>query len=57
MKSRTITQQAEIEQVINSVDVCHIGMVNLEGNPYVLPFNFGYEEGVLYFHSGPEGKK
>lgn len=57
MKSRIISQQTEIEQVINSVDVCHIGMVDLEGNPYVLPFNFGYDKGILYFHSGPEGRK
>lgn len=57
MKSRIISQQAEIEQVINSVDVCHIGMVDLDGNPYVLPFNFGYDKGILYLHSGPEGRK
>jgi len=32
-------------------------MVDNEGDPYVLPFNFGYNEGSIYIHSGPEGKK
>lgn len=57
MKARTLTQESEIEQVINSTEVCHIGMVGLDGKPYVLPFNFGYHNGTLYIHSGPEGKK
>jgi hypothetical protein len=57
MRPRAITQQQEIEQVINKTDVCHVGMVDLNGMPYVLPFNFGYQDGVLYLHSGPEGKK
>lgn len=25
--------------------------------PYVVPVSFGYQEGVFYFHSAPEGKK
>ncbi|MEW5846189.1 MAG: pyridoxamine 5'-phosphate oxidase family protein [Bacteroidota bacterium] len=57
MKSRTIAQQSEIEQVINSTEVCHVSMVDLDGKPYVLPFNFGFHDGIVYLHSGPEGKK
>ncbi len=57
MKARTINQNSEIEQVIASCDVCHVGMVDLNGKPYVLPFNFGYLGGILYIHSGPDGKK
>jgi nitroimidazol reductase NimA-like FMN-containing flavoprotein (pyridoxamine 5'-phosphate oxidase superfamily) len=57
MKSRTIALQSEIEQVIGSTEVCHVSMVDLDGKPYVLPFNFGFHDGSLYLHSGPEGKK
>jgi nitroimidazol reductase NimA-like FMN-containing flavoprotein (pyridoxamine 5'-phosphate oxidase superfamily) len=32
-------------------------MVDPEHKPYVLPFNFGYDKGVIYLHSAPEGKK
>ena len=28
-----------------------------EGQPYVVPASFGYEDGTLYFHSSVEGKK
>lgn len=38
-------------------DVCFVGIVDMEGNPYVVPMNFGYEDGIIYLHSGPEGSK
>jgi nitroimidazol reductase NimA-like FMN-containing flavoprotein (pyridoxamine 5'-phosphate oxidase superfamily) len=34
-----------------------VAMVDLDGKPYVLPFNFGYKDSRLYIHSGPDGKK
>ncbi|MFP4557585.1 MAG: pyridoxamine 5'-phosphate oxidase family protein [Bacteroidales bacterium] len=57
MKPRTNLSQKEVDQIINTCEVCTVGMVDLEGKPYVLPFNFGYKDGKLYIHSGPEGKK
>jgi uncharacterized protein len=57
MKSRIITSQDEINAIIGKCQVCHVGMVDNEGKPYVLPFNFGYDEGVIYFHSSRHGKK
>jgi uncharacterized protein len=57
MKPRVDLPQDEIDQIINSCEACMVGMVDLEGKPYVLPFNFGYKGGRLYIHSGPEGKK
>jgi len=57
MKPRVNLPQNEIDEIINSCDACMVAMVDLQGNPYVLPFNFGYTGGKLYIHSGPEGKK
>jgi len=57
MKSKSDLSKADIESIINGTEVCHISMVDNDGKPYVLPFNFGYSEGKLYIHSGPEGKK
>ena len=32
-----------------------VTITDLEGNPYVIPMNFGYQDGVIYLHSGPIG--
>jgi uncharacterized protein len=57
MKSRIVTSQDEINAIIGKCQVCHIAMVDNEGKPYVLPLNFGYEDGIIYFHSARTGKK
>jgi uncharacterized protein len=57
MKSRSGISQREIDQIINGTVACHIAMIDNEGLPYVIPFNFGYKDGRLYIHCAPEGKK
>lgn len=62
MKTITLTDRAEIDQIILSCPYCTLGMTDAEGHPYVIPMNFAYapEEGALgtlYLHSGPEGGK
>lgn len=57
MNSKIISNQSEFENIINECSVCYIGMIDTNGFPYTLPFNFAYEEGKLYFHSAPTGKK
>ena len=53
---KQIKDLAELEAILRSAQICHLSMVD-EGRPYVVPLNFGYEEGTLYFHSAPEGRK
>ena len=57
MKNRKITVQEEIERIIKKCDVCYVAMVDLEGNPYVIPMNFGYKKNCIYLHSSQNGKK
>jgi uncharacterized protein len=57
MKRRTITDPREIEEIIRKCQVCHVAMANPEGDPYVVPMNFGFEDGVIYLHSAQSGKK
>jgi len=57
MKSRSDVSKSEIEQIINSCIVCHVSMIDNEGLPYVLPFNFAFKDERLYIHCAPEGKK
>lgn len=51
-----ITDRAVMEEIISEALVCRIGLSGREG-PYVVPVCFGYEDGVFYIHSAPEGQK
>jgi len=57
MRHRFLTERSEMEDIIRKCQVCHIAMADPDGQPYVLPFNFGYEDGIIYFHSARNGKK
>jgi nitroimidazol reductase NimA-like FMN-containing flavoprotein (pyridoxamine 5'-phosphate oxidase superfamily) len=57
MKTRTSINRREIDEIINKCEVCYVGMVDPEGKPYTLGFNFGYDGEYLYLHGAPEGKK
>ncbi len=55
-KDREITDKQDIEKFIKASHVCRLAMV--DGKiPYIVPLNFGYQNGVLFFHSAPEGRK
>ena len=53
---KQLTDSADIERILSSASLCHLSMVD-DGKPYVVPMNFGYANGALYFHSAPEGRK
>ena len=53
---RKITNTAEIESLIRTSPLCHLAMID-NGKPYVVPMNFGFFNGALYFHSAPQGRK
>ncbi len=56
-KTTFLKKLEEVEVIFKKCDVCYMGMIDLEGKPYVLPFNFGYSEGYIYLHSDNKGKK
>lgn len=55
-KELEITDRARMESIIHRCRVCRVGMCDGD-RPYVVPVCFGLKDGVLYFHSAPEGKK
>lgn len=55
-KDREIVDREGIESVIRKASVCHLAMCDGE-SPYVVPLCFGYDDGLLYFHSAGEGRK
>ncbi|MCE1167068.1 MAG: pyridoxamine 5'-phosphate oxidase family protein [Sphingobacteriia bacterium] len=57
MKNRIVENSDEVLEIIAKCEVCYVSMIDIEGMPYVVPLNFGYENGVLYLHGAKEGKK
>ncbi len=55
-RDREITDRKIIDGMIARCRVCRIGLCD-QGQPYVLPLNFGYDGKYLYFHSANEGRK
>ena len=55
-KDREITDPKIIEEILNNSQVCRVALNDSEF-PYIVPFNYGYRDNVLYFHSAASGKK
>ena len=59
-RERQITDKAQIERILNTGKVLHLGLA-VDNEPYVVPMNYGYteEDGklVVYLHSAVRGKK
>jgi uncharacterized protein len=55
-KDREITDQKEIDKIIQDCEVCYLGLSD-GSEPYVVPLNFGFENNTIYFHSAPDGRK
>ena len=53
---REIKDRKVIDGIIKRCRVCRLAMCD-EGQPYIVPLNFGYDGNFLYFHSAPEGQK
>lgn len=55
-KEQEITDRRILESILQRATVCHLGLA-AGGEPYVVPVSFGYQDGCLYVHSAPAGKK
>lgn len=55
-KEKEITEKGVIESILLEAQVCRIAM-SKDNRPYIVPMNFGYEDGVLYLHTGHRGMK
>lgn len=57
MRNKHFDNPQKIQEIIDKCEVCYLGMSDLDNKPYVLPFNFAYEEQTVFLHSAAEGKK
>lgn len=55
-KEREIKDRKDIDDIIRRCRVCRLAMSD-DGQPYIVPLNFGYDGRCLYFHAAPEGRK
>lgn len=55
-KKREIKSREEIEEILGLARVMRLALC-VDDQPYVVPLNFGYRDGVLYFHCAKEGRK
>lgn len=53
---KEITDYGLIETILKEERICRIALCDWE-KPYIIPMIFGYQDGYLYLHSAPEGKK
>lgn len=51
-----IEDKKEIEKILDKALVGRLGVI-VDGEPYVVPLNFAYAGGRIYFHTGLEGRK
>jgi nitroimidazol reductase NimA-like FMN-containing flavoprotein (pyridoxamine 5'-phosphate oxidase superfamily) len=53
---KEITNRAKIEELLHQASVCHLGLSD-DGQPYVVPMNYGYQDGRFYLHCAAQGRK
>jgi hypothetical protein len=51
-----IESEEEMESLLREEEIGYLGM-SLDGQPYVVPLNYHYSDGKIYFHCALEGKK
>ena len=55
-KEKEISDPSKLEAMIRSAKVCRVGFSD-NGQPYIVPMSFGYQDNILYFHCAKEGRK
>ncbi len=51
-----IESRYEMEELLREEEIGYLGL-SLEGKPYVVPLNYHYSDGKIYFHCALKGKK
>ncbi len=55
-KEKEIIDIKKINGIIDKAEVFRLAM-SLNDTPYIVPLNFGYKDGTIYFHCAKKGKK
>jgi hypothetical protein len=55
-KDKEVTDQRIIQDLLSSAEICRLAMID-EGEPYIVPLNYGFRDNALYVHSAADGRK
>jgi nitroimidazol reductase NimA-like FMN-containing flavoprotein (pyridoxamine 5'-phosphate oxidase superfamily) len=55
-QDKEIKDPGEIESILKMAHIVRLAMVN-DGDPYIVPLNYGYKDNALYIHCAREGRK
>lgn len=55
-KEKEIKDKIIIDKILTSAIICRVAFHD-DPYPYVVPMNYGHNDGSLYFHCAQEGKK
>jgi len=53
---KEIQDEKELQGILGNGIVCRLGLCDGQ-QPYIVPMNYGYRDGCLYFHCAREGRK
>ncbi|HSW35657.1 MAG TPA: pyridoxamine 5'-phosphate oxidase family protein [Candidatus Limnocylindrales bacterium] len=56
MSAKGVLSGSEINALLHEAAVGHLALCK-ENIPYIVPLNFVYSEGEIYFHCAPRGRK
>ncbi len=51
-----IKDKSIIDKILSTSEICRLGFIDSD-RAYILPFNYGYQDGFIYIHCAREGKK
>ncbi|QQE11356.1 pyridoxamine 5'-phosphate oxidase family protein [Planctomycetota bacterium] len=54
--AQEIKDQVVLEEILKGQVICRLGIMDGD-KPYVVPVDYGYEDGCLFIHTAIEGKK
>lgn len=56
-KNKEVADEAWMKDILRRGQVVHIGLASADGEPYVVPMGYGYEDGAIYIHGATAGLK
>ncbi|MDR1943577.1 MAG: pyridoxamine 5'-phosphate oxidase family protein, partial [Synergistaceae bacterium] len=56
-KDKQVLDKSWIEDVLKRGTVMCLGLAAPDGDPYVVPMGYGYDEGIIYLHGAMTGLK
>ena len=56
-KKKLVVDRTWMDEVLREGQMLCLALASPDGDPYALPMNYGYEEGVIYIHGAIAGMK